>query len=116
MISVTENVDDDPEARGQHRLAMFFIWQLGSGRDKIRTQRKEPMNCFQKMLLIFLLATAGLSLKFAWSQDQEPSPAAPGDKWAQIQENHKQLIKTVDEIDENLAFVKIKVMQGPVKK
>lgn len=59
---------------------------------------------------------AALAFEICHLQAQDPASAeaeaAGGDKWEQIQLNNKQMTKNLDDIEENIKFVRIRVMQS----
>ena len=71
------------------------------------------MTLIQKSMILFILL-AGLG-GFAWiyAQDQDPNTSSQSsDKWIQIQENNKEMIESLDEIEKNLNFIKARSMSG----
>ncbi len=68
--------------------------------------------------IIFSLAGCLLCLLAGvlWLRAEDsPSPgpdAENQDKWSQIQTNHKEMLKKVDQIEENLNFIKARSMSG----
>jgi len=63
------------------------------------------------------MATLGFALALAWlwAQDEtsnSDSDAAPADKWVQISENNRRMLKSLETIETNLNFVKNRSMSG----
>ncbi len=59
--------------------------------------------------------TAGcLTLGLAWlyAQEAEPTDAEPADKWIQIQKNNQEMNKSLEQVEQNLNFIKARSMSG----
>lgn len=58
-----------------------------------------------------LLMIVSLSVGLAWLYAQESSSDS-SDKWTQIQENQKKMLQSLDTVEQNLNFIKIRSMSG----
>ena len=72
------------------------------------------MNALAKPINLLLAAVTCLALGVAWlrAQDAPAANDASSDKWTQIQDANKDMLKSMDTIDSNLNFVRIRAMQG----
>ncbi len=64
------------------------------------------------MIILGLLTIGILWLHAQENPLESISSPIPNDKWAQIQDNNKAMLKSLDEIEKNLNFVKIRSMSG----
>ncbi len=68
------------------------------------------MKLSKKFSAFFLLALGCTAFVWLYAQDTS-SETSSSDKWAEIQQNHKNMLSAFDEIDQNLQFIKIRAMQ-----
>ena len=80
------------------------------------------MTTHLKPVMIFLALVTCIVLGFSWifAQEENTSEAKTDfnstDKWSQIQDNNKKISKSLEEIEQNLDFVKARSMAGGHKK
>ena len=63
------------------------------------------------LIPVAALAFALVVAAFAWLRAQDPE-APPPDKWAEIQQNNKKISEALDQIEQNLNFIKARSMSG----
>jgi hypothetical protein len=63
--------------------------------------------------LLFISTFLCFALGIAWTRAQENAASAEaGDKWVQVQENNKQILASLEEVEKNLMFIKARSMSG----
>ena len=72
------------------------------------------MNITTKPASLLLAAVTSIALGLAWlrAEDAPAEREASTDKWTQIQQANKDMLKCMDTIDANLNFIRIRAMQG----
>ena len=71
------------------------------------------MTSIQKTVSVLATIAICLTLGLAWLHAQDAtSSSGSSDKWSQIQDNNKQMLKSMETIESNLNFIKARSMSG----